>query len=68
MLDWNLTPTLTGIPSLKSTAPRVTLVLQIEHGQVTLTVCPRPGLPRLPLSSTARVLIVIVGYPWAIYE
>ena len=28
----------------------------------------RPGFSRLPLSSTARDLIVVVGFPWAIHE
>ena len=28
----------------------------------------RPGFSRLPLSSTARVLIVVEGLPWAIQE
>src|SRR5689334_4266802 len=68
MLAWNLTPKLTPCASLKSITSGVTLVPQIEHGQVTLTVSPCAGASRLPLSSTARALIVVVGYPWAIHE
>ena len=46
----------------------MTLVPQIEHGQLTVMVTPGPGFSRFPLSSTARVWIVAVGYPWAIHE
>ena len=68
MSDWNLTPTSVEAGSPESGVAGVTLVPQIEHGQFTLTVTPGPGVSRFPLSSTARVLIVVVGYPWAIHE
>src|ERR671930_1574400 len=61
----NFTPTSTGEASPASGVPGVTLVPHSEHGQVTLTVTPGPGVCRLPLSSTARHLIVVDGLPWA---
>ena len=48
--------------------PGVVAVPQIEQGQFTLTVMPGPGFSRLPLSSTARDSIVVVGLPWATHE
>src|SRR5664279_5926720 len=62
----NLTPTSTLLPSPESIPPGVALVPHTEHGQVTVTVVPVEGVSRLPLSSTARVWIVLVGTPWAI--
>src|SRR5664279_2643210 len=62
----NLTPTSMLLPSPESTPPGVALVPHTEHGQVTPMVIPAEGCSRLPLSSTARVLIVLVGAPWAI--
>src|SRR5664279_514618 len=62
----NLTPTSTLLPSPESIPPGVALVPHTEHGQVTVTVVPVEGVSRLPLSSTARVLIVLDGLPCAI--
>ena len=53
-------------PESTSADGTLTALPQIEHGQFTVTVRPAPGVSRLPLSSTARVLIVVVGAPWAI--
>ena len=64
----NLTPTSIDAGSPESLFVGVTLVPQIEQGQFTLTVTPGPGFSRLPLSSTARDSIVVVGFPWAIHE
>src|SRR4051794_28316508 len=38
-----------------------------EHGQVTFTPTPADGVSRLPLSSTARVRIVVAGLPCAFH-
>ena len=55
-----MTPDLDAAASPESAACRGDVpVPQIEHGQVTLTVVPADGVSRLPLSSTARVLIVV---------
>ncbi len=64
----NLTPTLIEAASPESAVVGLTLVPQIEHGQFTLIVTPGPGFSRLPLSSTARDSIVVVGFPCAIHE
>ena len=61
--DLNLTPTSIEAGSPESAVAGVTLVPQIEHGQLHVDRDPRPGVSRLPLSSTARVLIVVVGLP-----
>ena len=63
----NFTPTSIEDPSPES-GPAVDPVPQIEHGQVTLTLTPGPGVSRFPLSSTARDLITVDGAPWAIQE
>src|SRR5919109_3056028 len=62
----NLTPTSTGVGSVESGAIGETLVPHSEQGHVTLTETPALGVCRLPLSSTARHLIVVDGLPWAI--
>src|SRR5919204_1459469 len=64
----NLTPTSTGVGSSESRSALGTFQLapHSEHGHVTVTGVPAPGVSRLPLSSTARTLIVVVGLPWAI--
>src|SRR4051812_26472025 len=53
--------------SLLSVFAGVVFGPQIEHGQVMSTVTPAPGVCRLPLSSTARHLIVVDGLPWAVH-
>jgi hypothetical protein len=63
----NLTPTSIGEASLLSGAIGAVFGPQSEHGQFTLTVTPGLGVWRLPLSSTARHLIVADGLPWAIH-
>ena len=45
--------------------PGSAVVPQIEQVQVTLSVTPADGVSRLPLSSTARDLIVALGLPCA---
>src|SRR6266536_179216 len=66
--DLNLTPTSTGVGSAESTSSAGTVVFvpQIEHGQETLTEAPALGVSRFPLSSTARDLIVVDGFPCAV--
>src|SRR5438067_2869986 len=57
----NLTPTLTAALSDCDGVGGVTVDAQIVHGQAlgaTVTATPLPGVSRLPLSSTARLLIV----------
>jgi hypothetical protein len=63
-----LTPTSIDAGSPESAVLGLVLVPQIEQGHLTLTVVPAPGVSRLPLSSTARVLIVAEGFPWATHE
>jgi hypothetical protein len=63
----NLTPTSIAPGSPLSAFAGVVAVPQIEHGHVTGTVTPAPGTCRLPLSSTARHLIVAAGLPCAIH-
>ena len=60
----NLTPTLTDAVSGSLAITGAASDDQIVHGHVavpTVTVTPVPGASRLPLSSTARVLITGVG-------
>ena len=64
----NFTPTSVAAASPESACAGVVLVPQIEQGQLTLTVVPAPGVSRLPLSSTARDLIVVDGFPCAFHE
>ena len=64
----NFTPTSVEAVSPESAVVGWVLVPQIEQGHVTLTVVPDDGFSRFPLSSTARVSMVVVGFPWAIHE
>jgi hypothetical protein len=45
--------------------PGVAPTPKIEQVQPTLTVVPEDGVSTLPLSSTALVLIVVLGFPCA---
>ena len=65
----NLTPTspAVGSPESASAVGTWVLVPHSEHGQLTLTVTPAPGVCRLPLSSTARTLTTVEGLPWAVH-
>jgi hypothetical protein len=56
-----------GSPLSASVAAGLTFVPQIEQGHVTATETPAPGDSMLPLSSVARVRIVVDGFPWAIH-
>src|SRR4029077_7756801 len=49
----------------ESLTPGVDPEPQIEHEQPTLSTRPVAGASRFPLSSTARVRIVVLGFPWA---
>ena len=62
----NLTPSSTALGSCWSTTSGVTFGPAIVHGHPTLTVTLGDDDSRLPLSSTARALIVVLGEPWAI--
>src|SRR5215207_3589935 len=66
--DLNLTPTSTELVSPASAAGGAIAFPQIEQGQDTFTEAPAPGVPRFPLSSVARTLIVVEGVPWAVQE
>ena len=61
----NLTPTSTAVALPESLVPGVAPVPQIEQVQPTLTVDPADGVSMLPLSSTARDLMVALGLPCA---
>src|SRR3954451_22253462 len=54
-----------GSPESRLAVGTVKPVPNIEHGQLTLTLTPAPGVCRLPLSSTARTLMFAVGLPCA---
>src|SRR5436309_812287 len=62
--DRNLTPTSTGCGSAALATVGASLGVQMLHGQLneaamTLTVFPAAGVSRLPLSSTARLLMTV---------
>src|SRR5438105_6368798 len=61
----NFTPSSVECGSPASGAGGLTAAPQIEHGHDTFTVIAGEGLPRLPLSSTARALMVVLGLPCA---
>src|SRR5215208_4962180 len=63
----NFTPTSTGDVSPASGTDGVTVLPQIEQGQETATEAPAPGVWVFPLSSVARVLIMVVGWPCAVH-
>ncbi len=63
----NLTPTSADWGSPESATGGVTFVPHIEQGQETLTLTPAEGVSRFELSSTARDLIVVEGFPCAIH-
>ena len=61
MSELNLTPSSTGLSGPESGILGVTELLQMLSGpvgRVTVTVTPVDGLPRLTVSSTARLMIV----------
>src|SRR5881275_1113612 len=59
-------PSSAASPSPESSTPGLTASPNSVHGQSTPTAVPGPGVSMLPLSSVARVRIVVVGAPWAI--
>jgi hypothetical protein len=59
--DVNAVPTVTALGSPESDVPGVSPAPHSEHGQLTFTVSPADGVSMLPLSSTARDMIVVVG-------
>ena len=63
--DRNFTPTSVAVALPESTTPGVAPAPQTEHVQPTLTEAPAAGVSRLPLSSTARDRIVVLGLPCA---
>src|SRR5690348_4656241 len=63
--DVNLTPTSTPPAVPESAFVGVTALPQMEQVQPTLIERPVEGVSTLPLSSTARVLMVVVGLPCA---
>ena len=63
--DLNLTPTSVELLSPESTSGGVAPEPHSEQGHVTLTEMPE-GASRLPLSSTARDMIVADGVPWTV--
>ena len=65
MSEVNLTPTSTGVALPESLVPGVAPVPQIEQVQPMLTEDPADGVSMLPLSSTARDLMVTLGLPCA---
>src|SRR5215213_10986882 len=64
----NLTPTSTGDVSPASATAGVIVLPHSEHGQLTETGVPAPGVWVLPLSSVARTLMLAVGAPWTSHE
>ena len=58
-------PTSVALALPESATPGVAPAPQMEQLQPTFTVTPAEGVSRLPLSSTARVLIVVLGLPCA---
>src|SRR4051794_5723485 len=63
----NFTPSSVAFGSPSSASPGLT-VPHSEQGQDTATGVPADGVSRLPLSSTARVRIVVDGFPCGIHE
>src|SRR5215211_4027391 len=63
--DLNFTPSSTAFGSAASAVAGVTPDPHIEQGHETFTETPAEGLSLLPLSSTARDLIVVLGLPCA---
>src|SRR5829696_634580 len=60
-------PTSMPAPSPESAAAGAVSPNSVQ-GQSTVTVRPAPGVSMLPLSSVARVRIVVDGEPWATHE
>src|SRR5690348_12548958 len=65
--DLKRTPTSIALVSFSSTIDGVTLVPNRLHGQPMPTETPGDGDSTLPLSSVARVRILVVGAPCAIH-